>query len=209
MLESTYMATHSSFFAMVSVAEQFGALKNSLGSILGVFTVMRWLRKFMAKISGKRIVDTTTNGLSPADFAKFNARQNNPRTRPSFKPLLLFLAAVFGFPYLLGKLIRAMAVREHGAGGAVGVQGPIDPSQLEFCRALFDFIPENPNVELELHKGDLVAILSRMDPAGNTSQWWRARTRDGRTGYIPSTYVELIPRKLDDSKMIKDAGEAR
>ena len=31
MLESTFMATHSSFFAMVGVIDQFGQLRNALG----------------------------------------------------------------------------------------------------------------------------------------------------------------------------------
>ena len=53
MLESTYMATHSSFFAMVSVAEQFGNLRQTLGSVLGIFTVMRWIRTAIAKLTGR------------------------------------------------------------------------------------------------------------------------------------------------------------
>lgn len=202
MLESTYMATHSSFFAMVSVAEQFGHLKNSLGSILGIFAIMRWARKLLAKLTGRE-VPASAVGLTAEDFAKFQAHGGSGGTprRPSFKPLLIFLAAVFGFPYLLGKLIRAMA----GAQGQRMLVGEdmanIDPSQLEFCRALFDFVPENPQVELELRKGDLVAILSKTDPSGNPSQWWRVRTRDGRSGYVPSTYVEIIPRRVEAPKI--------
>ena len=41
LVESTYMATHSSFFAMVSVAEQFGNLRQTRGSVLGIFTILR------------------------------------------------------------------------------------------------------------------------------------------------------------------------
>lgn len=48
MLESTYMATHSSFYAMISVAEQFGNLRDALGSVLGIFTLMRWIRTLLA-----------------------------------------------------------------------------------------------------------------------------------------------------------------
>lgn len=191
MLESTYMATHTSFYAMMSVAEQFGHLKQSLGSILGIFALLRWSKAFIAKISGKQ----PPSQLTPANFAKFQASGGaSGASRPSFKPLLMFLAAVVGLPYLLGKLIRSMASQQQAEMGMNG-EGPIDPSKLDFCRALYDFVPENPQVELELKKGDLVAVLSATDPSGNPSQWWRVRTRDGRSGYVPATYVEVIPRQ--------------
>lgn len=45
MLESTFMATHSSFFAMIGVAEQFGALRNYLGQ---VSTARRWMRRSLS-----------------------------------------------------------------------------------------------------------------------------------------------------------------
>lgn len=189
MLESTYMATHSSFFAMVSVAEQFGHLKQSLGSILGIFAVLRWAKMLLAKLTGSQ----PPSEITASNFAKFSAHQNRAaaRPRPSFKPLVLFLATVLGLPYLINRFVRAVA----GTQMSEGATQTIDPSQLDFCRATYDFIPENPNIELEIHSGDLLAILSRTDPAGNPSQWWRVRSRDGRSGYIPSTYVQLIPRK--------------
>ena len=208
MLDSTYMATHSSFFAMMSVAEQFSNLRNSLGSILGVFTILRWFKVLVAKLTGKP-VPSGASTINAKSFAQFQARGGSATAkgpRPSFKPLLFFLAAVFGMPYLLNKLIHTLAASqpqqqldENGRPMLTdSVSGtPIDPSKLEFCRALFDFIPENPQIELELRKGDLVAIMAKEDPSGKPSEWWRVRTRDGRSGYVPSTYVEVIPRRIE------------
>lgn len=206
MLESTYMATHSSFFAMMSVAEQFGHLKNSLGSILGIFAIMRWARRLLAKLTG-RAPPADAGAITAADFAKFTANggpNGQKQPRPSFKPLLFFLAAVFGLPYLLGKLIRAMASTQENRLLAEGGAAEVDPKSLEFCRALFDFVPENPQIELELRKGDLVAVLSKQDPLGNPSDWWKVRTRDGRSGYVPSNYVEVIPRRIQEVKQVED-----
>ena len=53
MLEATYMATHSSFFTMVSLAEQFGNLKNALGSLLGIFALIKFTKKFFYKLTGR------------------------------------------------------------------------------------------------------------------------------------------------------------
>lgn len=204
MLDSTYMATHSSFFAMMSVAEQFGHLRNSIGSVLGLYALLRWVKSLIAKLTGQP-VKSKAHSINAQSFMKFQAR-GGATSRPSFKPLLFFLAAVFGMPYLINKLIYSMAsqqqqpqVDENGHPILTdGVSGqPIDPSKLEFCRALFDFTPENPQIELALRKGDLVAIMAKEDPQGKPSEWWRVRTRDGRSGYVPSTYVEIIPRRIE------------
>ncbi|KAJ4345403.1 Peroxisomal membrane protein PAS20 [Didymosphaeria variabile] len=157
MLESTYMATHSSFFAMVSVAEQFGNLRQTLGS-------------------------------------------------PSKKPFIMFMLAVFGLPYLMGKLIRTLARSQEAeqkrlmANDPMASGEPLDPNKLEFCRALYDFAPDasmnaQPGLDLAVKKGDMVAVLSKSDPMGNASEWWRCRSRDGRMGYLPGVYLETIQRK--------------
>ncbi|RKF80250.1 Peroxisomal membrane protein PAS20 [Golovinomyces cichoracearum] len=215
MLESTYMATHSSFFAMVSVAEQFGNLKNTLGSILGIFTLLRWLRTIFARLTG-RPPPVDAISLTPSAFAIFEGRKNLPDgtpinlARPSKKPFLFFIAAAFGLPYLMGKLIQSLAASQEDeknrlASLGLAQSGPsggsvltIDPSKLDFCRVLYDFTPDQEliaeGVDLAVKKGDLVAVLSQTDPAGNPSDWWRCRARDGRMGYLPKVYLELARR---------------
>ncbi|KAF1992602.1 hypothetical protein K402DRAFT_458974 [Aulographum hederae CBS 113979] len=209
MLESTYMATHSSFFAMVSVAEQFGTLRQTLGSVLGIFTIMRWIRTALAKISGRPPPASSTD-LTPANFAAFTGKlpDGSPAPpKPSKKPFIMFVVAVFGLPYLMGKLIRALARSQEEeerkrleANPQLAEGGVIDPSKLDFCKVLYDFTPEgNANavqgVDLAVRKGDLVAVLSKTDPMGSPSEWWRCRARDGRMGYLPSPYLEPIQRR--------------
>ncbi|KAF4504309.1 hypothetical protein G6O67_008476 [Ophiocordyceps sinensis] len=211
MLESTYMATHSSFFAMVSVAEQFGNLRDTLGSILGIFTLMRWIRTLIAKLTG-RPPPADATALTPAAFARFEGRAPGPDgspgpTKASRKPLFFFLAAAFGLPYLMSKMIRALAAshEEEERRLQQQAQQAVDPSKLEFCRLLYDFLPQanGSGLELPVHKGDLVAVLRKSDPAGNPSEWWQCRSRDGRQGYLPSTYLEVLKRPGQEVKKIQ------
>ena len=204
----------NSRLAMVSVAEQFGNLRDTLGSILGIFTLMRWIRTLIAKITG-RPPPADATALTPAAFARFEGR---PATGPdgsplppraSRKPLLFFVLAAFGLPYLMSKMIKTLAANHEEEEKrlqqqALEQQQPVDPSKLEFCRLQYDFLPQpSTGVELEARKGDLVAVLSKNDPAGNPSDWWQCRARDGRQGYLPSTYLEVLKRPGQEVKRIK------
>ena len=51
-----------------------------------------------------------------------------------------------------------------------------------------------------------MAVLSKTDPMGNASDWWRCRARDGRIGYLPGVYLEGIQRKPVPPKEIEDGG---
>jgi len=216
---------------MVSVAEQFGNLRNTLGSILGIFTVLRWLRTLFAKITG-RPPPADATALTPSAFASFEGRKLLPdgttstAPKPSKKPFLFFIAAAFGLPYLMGKLIKTLQAsqeeeekRRMAASGQfqIGpdgqpVQQQLDPSKLEFCRVLYDFTPESgaavQGVDLEVKKGDLVAVLSKSDPMGNPSEWWRCRARDGRMGYLPGVYLEVARRPGQPIAEIKSASQS-
>lgn len=118
----------------------------------------------------------------------------------------MFLVAVFGLPYLMGKLIKALArSQEEEAKRRQQLIGPngeqaasLDPSKLDFCRVMYDYSPETQEsngIDLAVKKGDIVAVLSKSDPTGNASEWWRCRARDGRVGYLPGPYLETIQRR--------------
>jgi peroxin-13 len=199
---------------MISVAEQFGNLRETLGSILGIFTIMRWIRTLIAKITG-RPPPADAISLTPDAFARFQGKSSPngagaPGAPPkaSRKPLLFFIIAAFGIPYLMSKFIRTLAASQEeeerkrlAANGGQQLER-IDPSQLEYCRVLYDYAPQSQpggagGVDLEVKKGDFVAVLSKTDPFGAPSEWWRCRTRDARMGYLPSTYLEVIRRHAD------------
>ncbi|KAL1923536.1 uncharacterized protein VTP21DRAFT_8516 [Calcarisporiella thermophila] len=198
MLESTFFATHSSFMAMMGLAEQFGHLRNFLGQILGVFTLIRWGRKLLHYLTGIK-PPANVQGINPQDFKKFEQRP--PISK---RPIVVFLLVVVGLPYLMSQIIRTLSrkrleQKSQQASDGTPVkdpysqqsQKPIRPHDLEFARALYDFRAESP-AELSLKQGDIVAILSKTDPAGAPSQWWRGRTRAGAQGFFPSNYVEII-----------------
>ncbi|KAK2467630.1 hypothetical protein APHAL10511_000485 [Amanita phalloides] len=213
MLESTFMATHSSFFAMVGVIDQFGQLRNALSSVLGLFGLARWLRDLLA---GRRTItgSPTPNGLQH-EFRNFidGKPVHGPvgapqRPRASKKPLYIFLLAIFGIPYAMSKLIQILQRRaqaEAAANGGLlpGQLPPLHPSSLTFVRALYAFGATSQN-ELSLKENDIVAITGKLDPRTGMEvdprievdgEWWKGRTRDGREGWFPKKWVEVLQQR--------------
>ena len=202
---------------MVSVAEQFSNLRNTLGSILGIFTLLRWMRTLFAKITGRPPPADATS-LTPSAFASFQGLTSSHQTpgvppTPSRKPFVIFLLAIFGLPYLMTKLIRSLAKSAEEQQQQLVHYDPnnpyseqtqrLDPSKLTFCRVLYDYppssgptpSPSSEGFDLSVKKGDLVAVLSKTDPAGNESDWWRCRARDGRMGWLPGVWLEVVQRR--------------
>lgn len=212
MLESTFMATHSSFFAMVGVVEQFSHLRDALGSVLGLFGLLRWMKEL---ITGKR-----NSGSMGNEFQAFvNGKPvHGPATPPapkaSKKPLIIFLLTIFGVPYAMHRLIKALAQRAPPQNMLVGPEGaPLDPSSLQFAQAKYPFSAANP-VELSLKENEIVAIMGKLDPATGmevdprtevSTDWWKGRTREGREGWFPSKWVEVLERKKQDAVPVTPA----
>lgn len=178
MLESTFIATHSSFFAMVGVLDQFAQLRNALGGVLGLFGLVRWMRDLVT--GQQHSASSLRNEFK--DFVNGRPVQGGPSgapaQRPSKKPLIFFLIAIFGIPYAMHKLVQLLVERQQrqqaeaaAAGGGLlpgSVPGaalpPLDPSQLTFARALYQFDASSP-AELSLKENEIVAIMGKLDPA--------------------------------------------
>ena len=90
----------------------------------------------------------------------------------------------------MGKLIKALAEKQAVEHTTANGEVVVDPQKLEFYQALYDFVPQDPNVELALKKGDIVAVLQKLEGG-----WWRGRKRDGAMGFVPGNYLDIIPRK--------------
>ena len=206
MLESTFMATHSSFFAMVGVADQFAHLRNYLGEVLSIFALARQMKNLYLRMTGRPPV----GGIDAKEFGDFR-RIGGPgaKARRSKRPLMIFFLAVIGLPYLMGKLVKMIAAKQDQERNRIAKQAAeagtdlqtmqdaqggigLDPSKLTFVRARFPYNAAD-GLELSLKQNEIVAVLSKTNPqTGEQSQWWRGRTRDGRIGWFPSTYVETL-----------------
>ena len=179
LVESTYMATHSSFFAMVGVADQLGSLKTYLGQVLGVFSILRLGRRIIAWLRGKKI---KTEG-----WANEWSAAGAPAERPSSKPLVLFLLSAVGLPWLMSRLVKLLIATTQQQNLAIADgNGPIDPSKLVFARAKWEFRPTE-EWELPLGRDEIVAVLERRDrgEAEEDRGWVERSIEERQDGLVP------------------------
>lgn len=180
MLESTFFATHSSFMAMMGVAEQFGNLRSYLGQVLSIVSVFNMIKRAGYLITGRK-PPIDADSINSNSFTEFG------KPAPSKKPLFVFLSLIIGLPWLLSKLMQKI---EQNRPKLL----PTDIKNLEFCKAQYDFQSDSPG-ELSFRKGDLIAILTKID-----HNWWRGRTQDGRMGLFPQNYVQIIQKTNPELK---------
>ncbi|KAF8330775.1 Peroxin 13, N-terminal region-domain-containing protein [Cantharellus anzutake] len=185
MLDSTFMATQSSFFAMLGVADQFSQLRGALSQVFGVFGLVAWLRGWW-KGEKPSMSEEFKRFLSTPQPQR-GGTPGTPSPKPSRKPLLVFLLAVFGLPYLMHRLVKMLSRRLPSPEQLAAQQVPIDPSKLSFARAVYPFTTQDP-VELGLAKGEIVAILSTRRVVERTNKRWRE-------GWFPRDFVEIIKQK--------------
>ena len=223
MLESTFMATHSSFFALAGVVDQFAQLRNALGSVLGLFGLVRWLRDIL---TGRRAEMRSEfreflNGR-PVQGPATRPSQSPPPPKASKKPLVFFFIAFLGIPYAMHKLVKILADRaaqqqqeqqqlhQHHPQQLQGQQQPLDPSQLAFARTVYPFQASTPS-ELTLQENEIVAVMGKLDPSTGLevdprisveTEWWKGRTREGREGWFPRKFVDVLERKAPEAKKV-------
>ena len=193
MLNSTFYATYSSFMAIVSMAEQFGNMRHYLTSMFSIFVWYRNLKRLFYMYILRRKPPLALNQVVPSEFQKFELEHSDDTrksSRISRTPVILFLAATFGVPYLLSKLIKLFRSIEERRQREYYEKIQNEWPQ-EFAVALHDFEPQM-ELDLPLKAGNRLRILMRTDPAtGQPVQWWKAEC-EGRVGYVPCNYVRLL-----------------
>ena len=193
MLESTFFATHSSFMAMVGVADQLSSLRLYLQNLLSIARIWKLVKRLWYRMMGE-VPPVDPGEISLDGFNEFQARTN----KPSKKPLFIFFAMLIGIPYLLSKLLKKVN-SQIKLPKDIGLLTPSEIVNLEFCKAEYDFNSDSLG-DLSFKKGELVAVVDKGQQEEGTIGWWTGRTSDGRIGIFPNNYVKLIPKVAEKEK---------
>jgi peroxin-13 len=62
-----------------------------------------------------------------------------------------------------------------------------------------------------LQENEIVAVMGKLDPGSGLeadprieveTEWWKGRTREGREGWFPRKFVEVLERKAPEAKKV-------
>ena len=184
LIESSYIAAKGIMQTFKEIGVQFQSLRQDFRN--GVLSAIYFLKKILLmKRDRKRLSD---------------------EERRSLRRLLIFVSLAAGVPLILKKLVNSaeQPVSFSDVGNMENIANGIDsngnelldPSNAQFIKVLYDYTPASKTTgELPIKKNEILAILSKKDAIGNDSQWWKVRNKQGKTGYIPSNYIEILERK--------------
>lgn len=127
MLESTYYAVHSSFRAVIGVADHFSRLRNHLAQILSTLAVIRtfkWILRKLLQLIGVRGHDREESAWTRAETNPITSHLTPDGTFDSLKvddpselfsrgrsswPIIIFFGVVFGTPWLIWRLLSTIS----------------------------------------------------------------------------------------------------
>ncbi|GAB6028928.1 Peroxisomal membrane protein PAS20 [Chamberlinius hualienensis] len=191
MLESTYGALYSSFRAVLGVAHHFGQMKTQMAQILSALAIirsLRWLYRKILYMIGINKINPVNDDIWSTVTKTLNETElpdGDVRRKKSNWPIVVFLAVIFGGPWLLWKLLMSMYnTKEEDSNKWMSGTAP------HFVAvALFNFRGEQPN-ELSFAAKEVLRIAPKeLQPK---VRGWLLASLDGKTtGLIPANYVKI------------------
>ncbi|KAI4875568.1 hypothetical protein NFI96_020790 [Prochilodus magdalenae] len=195
MLDATFSAVYNSFRAVLDVANHFSRLRVHFTKVLSAFALVRTLRYLYRRI--QRILglrpdldaeDLWADSVVPAAGARGAGLDESRSNSVKSWPIFLFLAVVFGGPYLIWKLLRsAENTEESGTNWASGEDDHV------VARAEYDFTAASEE-EISLQAGEMLNLAPK-EQQPRVRGWLLASVDGQTTGLVPANYVKILGKR--------------
>lgn len=195
LLESTYFALTNSFRAILSVADNIGRLRSTIGQLLSTFALirfMKWLYRRVLFMLGLQTQSATVEDLWQQSVSQLTSGERTPtmttneRVSPWMNVLLLGMFVTI--PYLIHKIssnIRQNQIKVNDPKEWVKCEDPVC-----VATAMYDFMAVS-NEELSLRAGQKIWLAPRSLQSKSIPGWWIA-TDNRNVGLVPANYVTIV-----------------
>lgn len=193
MLESTFHAVHSSFQAVLGVAEHFTKMKLQISQVFSAVAAFRFIKYLYAKFlylfglatnnphfgeSVWKSVSGDVHGLSEQDIKQ-----------PVRWPIIMYMGLVFAAPYIIWKLLGSLmpeeshASQEHPWTKGVG--------EHFLAKVLYKFETDREG-ELGVQEGQTLRLAPKhLQPR---VRGWLLGCYAGSVGLVPANYINILGR---------------
>ena len=114
MLDSTFFAVHSSFRAVLGVADQLSGLRAHIANTLGALTIFRVIQNIFRKLMRwLRLRNGDIEALESDVWAEATKEIADKQRKSKSWPVVLFFAVVLGTPWLIWKLLQTISNDEN------------------------------------------------------------------------------------------------
>ncbi|XP_018911314.1 peroxisomal membrane protein PEX13 isoform X2 [Bemisia tabaci] len=190
MLDSTFMAMHTSFHAVLGVAENFAKLRSFLRqflSTIATFKLIRWFYRHILYFLGLVSQNATKEELWQEALHRTasDPLPSTPQNRLSI-PVIMFMGLMLTGPYIIFKLLNSLYSSEQEE---TAWNPSVDPYQL--VRAVYDFQGQAEG-ELSFQQGQTLK-MAPLKEADQTSGWALVADQYNRIGYAPINRLSLGP----------------
>lgn len=199
LLESTYFAMTNSFRAILSVAENIGKLKSTLGQILSTFALirfMKWIYRKIMHFSGMKVENSTNDELWEKTFAKANGNDNSNGVPSSWSGVLMFSIFVI-IPYVIHKISNNL--KQIQTKGSDPREWYKSDEPVYTATVQYDFVATNSD-ELSVRAGQKVYLAPQSLQPSNLPGWCKV-TDNTNMGLVPYNYITIVGMLKKKSKM--------
>lgn len=195
MLDATFSAVYNSFRAVLDVANHFSRLRIHFTKVLSAFALVRTLRylyRRMQRILGLwpdlEAEDLWADNLVLAAGTRGPGLDDSKANSVKSWPIFLFLAVVFGGPYLIWKLLRSEeGTEDSGTNWASGEDDHV------VARAEYDFTAASEE-EISIQTGDMLNLAPK-EQQPRVRGWLLASVDGQTTGLVPANYVKILGKR--------------
>jgi len=195
MLESTFHAVHSSFQAVLGVAEHFSKMKLQVSQVFSAVAAFRFIKYLYAKFLylfglatnnphfGESVWRSVINDPSSVALSEQDIKQ------PVRWPIIMYMGLVFAAPYIIWKLVGSLLPEESGP--SKSLPWTLGVGEHFLAKVLYKFETDREG-ELGLGEGQTIRLAPKhLQPR---VRGWLLACYEGSVGLVPANYIQILGR---------------
>jgi len=196
MLESTFHAVHSSFQAVLGVAEHFTKMKLQVSQVFSAVAAFRFIKYLYAKFLylfglatnnpqfGESVWKSVTGGpVSGGSLSEQDIKQ------PVRWPIIMYMGLVFSAPYIIWKLLGSLMPEEKDSVKSQPWTKGVGEHFL--AKVLYPFQTDREG-ELNIQEGRTIRLAPKhLQPR---VRGWLLGSQEGSVGLVPANYIQILGR---------------